>query len=210
MYDIGFCGGNAALKRAKIGRWCLMKGSPAASTFFLLLEETRCGIERERRRRKSSERFMPLLSSYDRYRPRDKRRITGIKQLPRRTATAIPVSMMYHCTRIFPIASFLDPIERICASTCALYGMRASTCMRNTIEIASTSGCENSKEILEKETQTGGKVWNRDAGFSWDFSVVARRVTRQINWTSMVRWYFRWSNVHRRNAFHYVGHLNHH
>jgi len=61
----------------------------------------------------STEWFTSLLSSCDRYRPRDKRRITGIKQLPRRTATAIPVSVMYHCTRIFPIASFLDPIQRI-------------------------------------------------------------------------------------------------
>jgi len=133
---LGFAA-NAALKRAKIGRitatddtW--WKGAPAASSFFFSLfpyfshfSKKFAGYRTKvEGRRTSTESFTSLLSSCDRYRPRDKRRITGIKQLPRRTATAIPVSVMYHCTRIFPIASFLDPIQRICGvGTCVTQSM---------------------------------------------------------------------------------------
>lgn len=40
--------------------------------------------------------------------------------------------------------------------------------------IASTSKCENSKEILEKETQTGEKEWNRDVN-SREISILRAR-----------------------------------
>lgn len=65
---------------------------PLSYYFFLLVGEIR---RISNRRREGRVRFTLLPSSCDRYRPRDKRRITGIKQLPRRTATAIPVSMMH-------------------------------------------------------------------------------------------------------------------